>query len=207
MRHRSGTARGRWCTERTALVRALNRHLRVVVVVTVFAGIDAACRTRDERDETRRVAAVATDATSGSTSASTHADASGAGAKPICPATGTWQMCSVVERLERAGLAPRREEAAAREAPLSQVGVSFTLGRSELRVFLYSDRAARERDQARLDRTKYLSATEPLSMQAEPTLIASDNLLAILRSRSDHQRERVSDALTAGPPQAPGTKG
>jgi hypothetical protein len=30
------------------------------------------------------------------------------------------------------------------------------------------------------------------------------NLLAVLRSRNDHQRERVSDALSAGPPQ-PGT--
>jgi hypothetical protein len=44
-------------------------------------------------------------------------------------------------------------------------------------------------------------------MRAEPTLIASENLLAILRSRSDHQRERVSDALTAGPPQRSRTKG
>jgi hypothetical protein len=33
-------------------------------------------------------------------------------------------------------------------------------------------------------------------------LIRNANLLAILHSRNDHQRERVSDALTAGPPQA-----
>jgi hypothetical protein len=93
------------------------------------------------------------------------------------------------------------------ESPLSSTGVAIRLGRSELRIFLYADRAARERDQAKLDRAKYVSASEPLSMQVEPTLITTENLLAILRSRSDHQRERVSDALTAGPPQKPGTKG
>jgi hypothetical protein len=93
------------------------------------------------------------------------------------------------------------------EPPLSSPGITILLGRSELRIFMYTDRAARERDQAKLNSSKYLSASEPLSMQAEPTLIASENLLAILRSRSDHQRERVSDALMAGPPQRPGTKG
>jgi hypothetical protein len=117
-----------------------------------------------------------------------------------------WQVCSVVERLERAGLAPRREPDAAREPPLTTTGIAFTLGRSELRIFLYADRVTRERDQARLDSTKYVGASDPLSMQAEPTVIASENLLAILRSRSDHQRERVSDALTAGPPQRRQTK-
>jgi hypothetical protein len=93
------------------------------------------------------------------------------------------------------------------EPPLASPGVAILLGQSELRVFVYADRAARERDQEKLDASKYISASEPLSMQREPTLITSENLLAILRSRSDHQRERVSDALTAGPPQSVGTKG
>jgi hypothetical protein len=115
-------------------------------------------------------------------------------------------VCSVVERLERAGLAPRRQADAVAEPPLSTPGIAFLLGRSELRIFLYADRKARERDQGKLDSTKYVAATDELSMQVEPTLIGSENLLAILRSRSDHQRERVSDALTAGPPQSPKTK-
>jgi 3-methyladenine DNA glycosylase Mpg len=41
-------------------------------------------------------------------------------------------------------------------------------------------------------------------MRREATLIRSANLLAILRSLNDRQRERVADALTAGPPQVPG---
>jgi hypothetical protein len=93
------------------------------------------------------------------------------------------------------------------ETPLSTPGVAIQLGRSELRIFIYASRIERERDQQKLDTAKYVQASQPLSMQAEPTLISSENLLAILRSRNDHQRERVSDALTAGPPQGPGTKG
>jgi hypothetical protein len=32
-------------------------------------------------------------------------------------------------------------------------------------------------------------------------VIENDNLLALLFGKNEHQRERVSDALTAGPPQ------
>ena len=189
MRYQAGTAAGRWCTERTAW--------RAVAFAVCVAG--AACG--NERAERGAPQARAID-----TTALGAAGVPRAPAKPLCPATGAWQLCSVIERLDRAGLAPRPEPDHVREAALSAGGVAILLGRSELRVFLYADRAARERDQAKLDRSKYVAAGEPLSMQAEPTLIASENLLAILRSRNDHQRERVSDALTAGPPQRPGTK-
>jgi hypothetical protein len=212
MRHRAGTATrrwcaGQWCTERTASLQALTRGARTFVVFMVVAGAHAGCGTRDDDARARRASAAASQG-AGTDAAPPAASSGGTlGVKPLCPATGTWQLCNVMERLERAGLAPRREPGDAREPPLSQTGIAITLGRAELRVFIYSDRPARERDQARLERAKYVAATEPLSMQAEPTLIVSENLLAILRSRSDHQRERVSDALTAGPPQPPGTKG
>jgi hypothetical protein len=188
MRYQAGTAAAGWCTERTALG---------ALAFVAVAAVSAACG-GNTSEEYGQPQAAAID---------TRAVGATARAKPPCPATGAWQLCSVVERLERAGLAPRQQPGPVREAPLTAPGVAMQLGRSELRVFLYADRAARERDQAKLDSTKYVEASEPLSMQAEPTLIASENLLAILRSRSDHQRERVSDAITAGPPQRPGTKG
>jgi hypothetical protein len=218
MRYRAGTADGRWCTERTAsrpspargldvaLARAAGSAGMLALIASAVTACGGGARDDGEPRASRRAGAGA----SARDSASTRVAGTSTGvlgAKPICPPTGTWQMCSVIERLERAGLAPRREDGVVREPPLSSPGVAIMLGRSELRVFVYADRAARERDEARLDRTKYVSASDPLSMRAEPTLIASDNLLAILRSRNDHQRERVSDALTAGPPQRPGIKG
>jgi hypothetical protein len=182
----------------------------MLAAIAVIATAGSACSggaRDDESPEAQRSHSGASPAVGATTGPAGGTSTGVAGAKPICPATGVWQMCSVIERLDRAGLAPRREEGLVREPPLSAPGVAIMLGRSELRVFVYTDRAARERDQARLDRKKYVAASDPLSMEAEPTLIASENLLAILRSRSDHQRERVSDALTAGPPQRSGAKG
>jgi len=123
--------------------------------------------------------------------------------KPACPPTGRWALCSVMERLDRAGLAPRRDSATSevRLAPLMQGGTHLMLGAAELDVFLYDDAAARERDEARLDKGRFIEANAQPTLRGEATLIRSANLLAILRSRNDHQRERVSDAITAGPPQ------
>lgn len=184
------------CTERQPAPRCARLSAAIIALVTALA-----CGGRDDPSAT-----AGGDAGSSRIGASPRASTgASAPAKPICPATGAWQVCNIVERLERAGLAPRRESATVAEPPLAMRGIVFLLGRSELRIFLYPSRVTRERDQARLDSTEYLSATQPMSMQPKPTVIASENLLAILRSRSDHQRERVSDALTAGPPQPPQT--
>jgi hypothetical protein len=192
MRYQAGTAVAGWCTERTA------SRVAAIAVIAAFA---YACGGNPAEERRQSQAAVIdTRAVAGSRAAP-------AIAKPACPATGAWQLCSVVERLDRAGLAPRQKPGRVLEAPLSSPGVAILLGKSELRIFLYADRPSRERDQAKLDATKYVAASQSLSMQAEPTLIVSENLLAILRSRNDHQRERVSDALTAGPPQKPRTRG
>jgi hypothetical protein len=208
MRYQVGTAVGGPCTERTAWMscRIRRRGATLLIALAVVEGISSACGDGERAEGRQPRTAAGGSATRVAGSAGSTGTAR-APQKPICPATGAWQLCSVVERLERAGLAPRQQPGRVLEPPLSSPGVTILLGRSELRIFMYTDRAARERDQAKLNSSKYLSASEPLSMQAEPTLIASENLLAILRSRSDHQRERVSDALMAGPPQRPGTKG
>ena len=119
----------------------------------------------------------------------------------VCPLTGLWSDCAVFQRLDRAGLAPRRDSTAATEPPLTVTGTGLRIGNSDLEIYIYPDASARERDEARLDRTKYVASDAPVTVQAQPTLIRSANLIAILHSRNDHQRERVADALTAGPPQ------
>jgi hypothetical protein len=123
-----------------------------------------------------------------------------------CPADGLWHPCSITKRLEMSGFAPRKEEERVRERPLMAEGTRYALGQSSLIVFLYATESARITDQARLDTTGYIDPYESLSMRLEPSRIGSANLLAILRSRSDRQRARVADALTAGPPQGTGAK-
>src|SRR5690349_18777863 len=50
--------------------------------------------------------------------------------KPVCPATGVWSECGVFERLDHAGLAPRRDSAAGTVAlpPLTARGTRLLLG-------------------------------------------------------------------------------
>lgn len=133
----------------------------------------------------------------------TTAVASSADAKPSCPATGSWSECAIIQRLERSGLIPILDSAGATESPLSTKGLLVRLGRGELEVYLYPDVATREREQARLDSARYLAYTAAVGMEAQPTLISSANALLILHSRNDHQRERIGDAITAGPPGRP----
>jgi hypothetical protein len=111
--------------------------------------------------------------------------------------------CAVFDRLDHAGLAPRRDSSAGsiQLAPLTRRGTRLLLGNAELDVFIYPDAASRQQDEAKLDRSKFIEASDEPTLRGEATLIRSVNLLALLRSRNDHQRERVSDALSAGPPQ------
>ncbi len=123
------------------------------------------------------------------------------GAKPPCPANGLWAACSIMDRLDHSGLAPRRDSAAVHEDGLTIPGIMVHLGNADLELFIYADSVNRRRDEARLDRKKFITADQEPTLAGERTIIESVNLLAILASRNDHQRERVSDAITAGPPQ------
>ena len=125
--------------------------------------------------------------------------------KASCPANGQWSECAVFDRLDHAGLAPRRDSSAGAIdlPPLTQRGTRLIVGNAELDVFIYPDTTRRAQDEARLDRSQYIEASAEPTLRGEATLIRNVNLLAVLRSRNDHQRERVSDALSAGPPQAP----
>jgi hypothetical protein len=135
------------------------------------------------------------------TAATRSASQGTAQVRPECPATGLWAECSVFERLDRAGLVPRKDSAGATEPPLTAPGLLYRVGASELELYIYDSPAAREREEARLDRTKYAEYPAPLTAKREPTLIRSANLIGILHTLRSQQRERVSDAITAGPPQ------
>jgi hypothetical protein len=122
-------------------------------------------------------------------------------ADTTCPPNGLWAECSLLKRLDRAGLVVQRDSAAPTEEPLTREGILFRVGGRELEVYLYPDAASRERAQRQLDSTGYVRYTGSQTFRAEPTLIGNANLIAILHSNNSKQRERVGDAITAGPPQ------
>jgi hypothetical protein len=131
------------------------------------------------------------------------ASASAAPAASGCPATGLWAECSVLYRLGRAGLALHVDSGKSpHEKTLIGKPIVISLGNSaQLEVFVYPDSTSRIADGQKLDRSALVNATAELTIKRERTLIESANLIGLLTSISSHQRERVSDALTAGPPQ------
>jgi hypothetical protein len=122
--------------------------------------------------------------------------------KPACPKTGHWSDCQVKLRLEQSGLAPQIATEKLDDLPsLPGTPTSFHVGNSGLAIYLYADSAARHRAAATLDTMKFIPPSKPVGMRGEATVIANDNMLALLFSRNEHQRERVADAITAGAPQ------
>lgn len=137
----------------------------------------------------------------GARGAAQNAAVAGAG-KSDCPGTGHWTSCAVLKRLESAGVAPQvAEDLPNLPSSLGARPALFKVGNSGLAVYLFADSMARGRAARTLDTLHYVSAAKELTIRGETTTIQNDNLLALLFSRSDQQRERVSDALTAGPPQ------
>lgn len=141
----------------------------------------------------------------GSAGGASGAAAVAGGAASPCAGTGHWIPCAVLARLGAAGLAPQKAASLPDLPALAVTPLLFTVGRSGLAVYLYADSAARARAARTLDTLQYVSPARELTMRGETTVIQNDNLLALLYSRIDQQRERVSDALTAGAPQ-PGTR-
>jgi hypothetical protein len=131
--------------------------------------------------------------TSATTAAADPADST-------CVKVGLWSDCNVADRLERAGLIARRVSQRVRHDYLSVAGTAYRIGNDELQVFIYPSAEARERDSMRLDSTTAAPRGARQDWPSTPTLIVSNNLLAILLSRREQQIERVQLALTAGLP-------
>jgi hypothetical protein len=106
----------------------------------------------------------------------------------------------VRERLIRSGLAPRDTSRDALPT-LGPAPAVHRLGRGMLAVYLFRDTLARARAAATLDTLTYVPVATGPTMRSEAMVIENANLLALLYSKNDQQIERVSDALTAGPPQ------
>jgi hypothetical protein len=131
------------------------------------------------------------------TAAAAPAAAAGATA---CPNTGHWSPCQVKKRLEQSGVAPR-DSALADLPAVGPAPITYAVGTSALAVYLFPDTIARARARRTLDTTKFVAPSQGLTIRHEATAIENDNLLALLFTQRDQQRERVSDALMAGPPQ------
>lgn len=126
----------------------------------------------------------------------------GGGAADGCPRTGHWSECQVKRRLEQSGLAPRDAKDEIEGLPtLDVTPVTMMIGSANAALYVFPDTMARRRAANGLDTLTFIAYPKPVGMRREGTVIQNDNLLLVLFSFNDHQRERVSDAITAGAPQ------
>ncbi len=123
-------------------------------------------------------------------------------AKSPCAPTGWWKACNLTERLIRAGLGVRLDSAPAHEG-LPGTGLLYHIGHATLAVYLYADSAARKAAVAKLDTSDFIGYEATQVYPPKKSLIQSANLASILLSQSGEQRQRIGDAITAGPPQPP----
>ena len=124
------------------------------------------------------------------------------GGAPTCQRTGHWSECTVRIRLDQSGLAPQTGADKVGTLPtLAPKPTTLTIGNAGIAYYLYPDAEARKAAAAGLDTGRFIAQTRPVSMKNETTLIENDNVLLLLFSKNEHQRERVADAITAGPPQ------
>jgi hypothetical protein len=120
---------------------------------------------------------------------------------PACPRTGHWSECQVRSSIERAGLVLRDTVFTDDLPKLSTAPRTYRLGSALLATWLFADTSQRARAARSLDSTRFVPSAAPLTMQSVATAIENDNLLALFYGKNEHQRERVTDAFTAGAPQ------
>lgn len=126
----------------------------------------------------------------------------GADSGSPCPRTGRWAICSLEKRLEQSGFVLRNAESDnPRRLGFTVEPVVYALGRARLEVFVYPDEAALSRDLAKMDTALVAPRGQSNDWEIPPRFVRSGNLVAVFLTRNEQQAERLTLAITAGPPQ------
>ena len=120
-----------------------------------------------------------------------------------CPLIGDWRLCSVEDRLKRAGLVVERLPDSVAYDFLQVSGVRYRVGAGddEVHVFIYPTAQARIDDTGTLDSLTLSPRGERRSYRVTPLLVTSANLAAVVFTLNERTSERLSLALSAGLPQ------
>ena len=118
------------------------------------------------------------------------------------PSTGKWDEPHLVERLVRAGLAPRAMRDAKAEEYWHAPVLAYQLGSAILHAYIYPDSLARRDVTRTLDAVTASPRGKVGPYPLRHILIVQNNLAAVLVGGSDTQQERVRLALEAGLPAA-----
>lgn len=120
------------------------------------------------------------------------------------PATGLWSAEHVLERLVRAGVAPRPAEGAGPGPAWMKVApVVYAAGGGEVWAWIYPDSAARRAVTDGLDPATAAPPGTVAPFAAPMVFVRQNNLAAVITGGSETNQERVALALQAGLPAAP----
>jgi hypothetical protein len=120
------------------------------------------------------------------------------------PRTGLWTSAQVLERLVRAGVAPRAVEQA--PAGPDWMGVRpavFAAGGGEVYAWIYKDSTARRAVTDSLDPYTGAPAGRVPPFASPMVFLVQNNLAAVITGGSETNQERVTLALQAGLPVTP----
>jgi len=107
----------------------------------------------------------------------------------------------VEKRLTDAGFVPIRKGVAP-TGVFDVPGTTYTLGAAELNVYLFPSAKEREAAIGAIDTVTVVRGAGASPWSSAPTLITSNNLVAVLLSDNGRLIERVQNAITAGLPRA-----
>lgn len=184
--------------------RARSAAAIALVAISLLA---ASCKSEQSSpaDSTRAPAASAASASPATTSAAAVTPDSAAAARVAaanaCVSEGAWQACSIERRLSDAGFVPVRKGATP-PGLFTVAGTAYALGPAELRVYLFASAKERELAVAGIDTVAVARRGATATWPVPPTLITSNNLVAIVLSDNSRLVERVQNAITAGLPSA-----
>ena len=119
-----------------------------------------------------------------------------------CPRTGLWALCSLEKRLSQAGFVVRPVTGPTpRRAGFGVAPAAYILGHARLEVFVYPDEVALSKDIAGLDTLTVSPRGKLGAWIGARTFVHSANLAVVFLTDSPVQAERLTLAITAGPPQ------
>jgi hypothetical protein len=120
------------------------------------------------------------------------------------PNTGLWSEAHLMDRLVRAGVAPRVNEAARIEAPwMNSKTIALLAGGGEVYAWIYADSTARRAVTDKLDSLTGVPAGS-VSPFAPPMLfVTNNNIAVVIAGGRVTNQDRIVLAIQAGLPAAP----
>ena len=109
----------------------------------------------------------------------------------------TWDVASVEQQLQAAGLAPTGQREVVRQPFLSVPGVVMRLPSAEVQAYVYADAGAVARDARAIDTTRVAPPTMMIAWRMRPHLVTDNNLLAIVLTDDERLAARIRPALRA----------